>query len=317
MADSKQAANQLAILQKDIADAVTEKINTMTQEGDLALPVGYNVGNALKSAMFIIQGTKDRNNRNALDVCKTTSVANALLNMCVQGLSPERNQCYFIVYGDELQLVRSYFGAVAALMRANPRVHKVVCELAHEGDELRWGWTKEGERYVVYIETDPLTNRAKPFLGGFCNIFDVDGELMGYTFMSWKEIQTSWEQSKTYGRDNSTHKKFPEEMAKRTLIARACKFLLNTSTSDGSNSCVVDAFNRTTEAQYGNSNQASIARKTEVKPLTKAEAIKAEYFVEKEPEKQEAEQQGPNIEDDDFCDFPENPGEEGFNLEGF
>lgn len=281
MSESKE----LVVVQRDIADAVTEKINVMTAHGDLALPEGYNVGNALKCAMFKLQGMSV-NNKSVFEVCTKTSIANSLLNMAVQGLSPERNQCYFIPYGNELQLQRSYFGTIAALKRANPDVYKVVCEIAHQDDQIRWGWTDAGERYVICIDTDPLTNRDKPFAVGFCNIFSHDGDLIGYTVMTWQEIQKSWRQSKTY-KDGGTspHSKFPEEMAKRTLIAKACKLLLNSSTSDGSNSEIIKAFNQTTEAEYDNDNDN--AQKTVVKPLSKAEAIKAKYVVKDEPKAQE------------------------------
>lgn len=277
---------ELAIVQRDIADAVTEKINVMTAQGDLTLPEGYSVGNALKSAIFKLQSI-NLNGKSVFEVCTKVSIANSLLNMAVQGLSPERNQCYFIPYGNELQLQRSYFGTIAALKRANKDVYKVVCEIAHQDDQIKWGWTDIGERYVVCIDTDPITNRDKPFELGFCNIFSKDGELIGYTVMTWGEIQKSWKQSKTYKEGGtSPHAKFPEEMAKRTLIAKACKLLLNSSTSDGTNTEIIKAFNQTTESEYKN-DESDKAQKTAVKPLSKAEAIKAKYVVKDEPKAQE------------------------------
>lgn len=282
MAETKE----LAIVQRDIADAVTEKINVMTAQGDLALPEGYNAGNALKAAMFKLQ-TLVVNGKSVFEVCTKASIANSLLNMAVQGLSPERNQCYFIPYGNELQLQRSYFGTVAALKRANRDVCKVVCEMAHRDDQIRWGWTEAGERYAMCIDTDPLTNRDKPFAMGFCNIYSFDGDLMGYTVMTWNEIQKSWKQSKTYKEGGSSpHAKFPEEMAKRTLIAKACKLLLNSSTSDGTDTEAIRAFNQTTEAEYKDDN-AERTPKAVVKPLSKAEAIRAKYVVKDEPQAQE------------------------------
>ena len=272
-------ANDIATIQKDISDAVMSKISDMTACGELSLPQDYNAGNALKSAMLRILDIKAKDGRKALEVCKKSSVSNALLNMVVQGLSPERSQCYFIAYGDELQLQRSYFGTVAALKRAVPEVRKVVCDLAHQDDSIRWAWTEEGERFAMSIDTDPLTNRDKPFSMGFCNIYGKEGDLLGSTVMTWKEINTSWAQSRNYKPSDpkSIHNLFPEEMARRTLISRACKLLLNSSTSSW-RSAVVEAFNSTASAEFRSKDEgADDRRRTMTAPLSKAEAMKAKY----------------------------------------
>src|SRR5699024_4303409 len=64
--------------------------------------------------------------------------------------------------------------------------------------------------------------------------------------MTRKEIDASWGQSKT-GR--AVHKKFPQEMAKRTVINRAAKAFINTS--DDSD-LLVEAINNSTENEYDN-----------------------------------------------------------------
>ncbi len=236
--------NAIAIV-KDVSDAVMARINDMTEKNELVLPDGYSAGTALRQALLIIQETKDKNGKTALEVCTKASVTNTLLNMCIQGLQPEKRQCYFIVYGNQLQLFRSYFGTQAALRRAVPSVGKIVTDLVHEGDEVEFGTTEYGERYAVRIITDPIKNIEKPIAYGFCNIFDLDGKLMAGTLMTWKDIQKSWSKTRSGGQ---TQKEFPEEMAKRTLINRACKHILNSSTE--SNRAVVAAFNHTTDNEY-------------------------------------------------------------------
>ena len=67
-------ANQMAILQKDITDTVSEKIDQLTDEG-LALPANYKWQNALKSAFFTLQNVKGRDGRPALQ-CVPASIAN-------------------------------------------------------------------------------------------------------------------------------------------------------------------------------------------------------------------------------------------------
>ena len=97
-------------------DVVNSKLAGLQDEG-LVIAPNYAPANALKSAFFKILKTKDRNKKPALEVCTKDSVANALLEMVTQGLSPAKNQCYFIVYGNELQLQRSYFGTMAVLLQ--------------------------------------------------------------------------------------------------------------------------------------------------------------------------------------------------------
>jgi recombination protein RecT len=241
MADEKA----IALLEKDISDSVMARITDMVGKSELALPEGYNAGTALRSALLTIKETKDKNGKTALEVCTKASVANAFLNMCIQGLDPTKRQCYFIVYGNQLQLFRSYFGTQSALRRAVPAVHKIVADLAHEGDEYEWGTNQFGERYIERITTDPLANIDKPVRFGFCNIYDKDGNLLGSTVMTWSQIQTSWAKTRSGG---ATQREFPEEMAKRTLINRACKHILNSSLD--SNAAVVAAFNQTSDSEY-------------------------------------------------------------------
>lgn len=51
------------------------------------------------------------------------------------------------------------------------------------------------------------------------------------TVMTKKQIDQSWAKSKMKG--SGPQKEFPEEMAKRTVINRAAKALINTSNDNG------------------------------------------------------------------------------------
>ena len=99
--------NQLVEMQKELTEKVGRRVAVMEQEG-LALPKNYNYQNALKSAFFELDKTPNIEN------CTQASIANSLLNMITQGLSPAKTQCYFIAYGTELQMQRSYFGTIVS-----------------------------------------------------------------------------------------------------------------------------------------------------------------------------------------------------------
>lgn len=214
-------SNQMAVMQKDITDQVSNRISQLQDDG-LALPKDYNPQNALKAAWFKLQQTKDRSNRPALQVCTRSSIANALLDMVTQGLSPAKTQCYFIVYGNEVQLQRSYFGTIAAVKRLSS-VKDIDAQVVHQGDEFAIGADELG-RIKVTKFVPKFENLDKPIKGTFAFIELADGRV-DYTVMTQKQIQTSWGQS----RQHNVQQKFGDEMARRTVINRAAKMYINTS----------------------------------------------------------------------------------------
>lgn len=233
-------ANQsVAIVQKDITDQVNGKLGELQQEG-LVIPQNYNASNALKSAFFKLQETKDKAGKLALESCTKDSIANALLDMTVQGLSPAKTQCYFIVYGSQLQLLRSYFGTQAVLKRLN-NVKDIWANVIYQDDVFDYENYHGRERLLSHKTA--FENRDKNILGAYAIVQTAEGEEI-LTVMTRNEIEESWGQSKT---SQSVHKKFPQEMAKRTVINRAAKAFINTS--DDSD-LLVDAINRSTENEY-------------------------------------------------------------------
>ncbi|MEH7392435.1 recombinase RecT [Bacillus sp. JJ1474] len=229
---------QVAIIQKDITDDVNKSLIRLQDDG-LVLPSNYNASNALKSAFFKLQEVKDRNGKPALEVCSKPSIANALLDMVTQGLSPAKTQCYFIVYGDQLQLNRSYFGTQAVLKRLT-NVKDIWANVIFEGDVF--DYEIDGGREKLLKHETNFLNRDKEILGAYAVVKTVDNEEI-LTVMTRKEIEASWSQAKTKNVQN----KFPQEMAKRTVINRAAKAFINTS--DDSD-LLVDAINRSTENEY-------------------------------------------------------------------
>ncbi|RHW33544.1 recombinase RecT [Oceanobacillus profundus] len=233
--------NQVAIIQKDITDDVNKSLTRLQDDG-LQLPSNYNASNALKSAFFKLREVKDKSGRPALEVCTRESVANSLLDMVVQGLSPAKTQCYFIVYGDQLQLNRSYFGTQSVLKRLT-NVKDIWANVIFEGDVFDYEIVGGREKLLKH-ETNFL-NRDNDILGAYAVVKTSDDEEL-LTPMTRKEIDTAWAQSKT---KQSVHQKFPQEMAKRTVINRAAKAFINTS--DDSD-LLVQAINNSTENEYDN-----------------------------------------------------------------
>ncbi|MEK1471415.1 recombinase RecT [Limosilactobacillus fermentum] len=227
---------------RGIIEKVSDRIEAMKDEEGLALPSNYSAQNALQAAALKLQSVKGRDGRPALTYCTQASVATALLDMVIQGLSPAKNQCYFIVYGNELQMQRSYFGTIAALKRLDS-VEDIDAQVVHRGDKFEIGADEIGHIVVTKFEPS-FTNLDKELIGAFAFIKLANGRV-DYTVMTKAQIDTSWAQSRN--RQNNVQKKFSDEMAKRTVLNRAAKMFINTS--DDSD-LLTGSINAATEAEY-------------------------------------------------------------------
>ncbi len=235
--------NQLQI-KKDISDNVISNLERLKGEG-LTLPPNYSATNALKSAWFKIMETVNIDKKPALEVCTQQSIINSLMDMVIQGLSPAKTQCYFVVYGNKLQMTRSYFGTQAAIKRLK-EVDDIWANVIYKDDVFVFE-NKFGRDKLVKHESK-LENRDKEIIGAYAIVKLTNGEEI-MTLMTKKEIESSWSQSKT---NQSVHKKFPQEMAKRTVINRAAKVFVNTS--DDSD-ILIEAINNTTANEYDQSER--------------------------------------------------------------
>lgn len=227
---------------RGIIEKVSDRIEAMKDEEGLALPANYSVQNALQAASLKLQSVKGRDGRPALTSCTQASVATALLDMVIQGLSPAKNQCYFIVYGNELQMQRSYFGTIAALKRLDS-VEDIDAQVVHRGDKFEIGADEVGHIIVAKFEPS-FANLDKELIGAFAFIKLTNGRT-DYTVMTKRQIDTSWSQSRN--RQNRVQEKFSDEMAKRTVLNRAAKMFINTS--DDSD-LLTGSINAVTKAEY-------------------------------------------------------------------
>ena len=267
--------NQLIKMQKGITEAVGKRIKVLEDEG-LALPEQYSAKNALSSAFFTLQKVY------GIEKATQESIANALLDMVTQGLSPAKTQCYFIVYGNELQMQRSYFGTVAALKRLS-NVSKVKAEVIHEGDTFEIGSNEDMEMIVTKFEPK-FENIDKPIIGAFAMIKLEDGSV-SYTVMTKAEIDKSWQQSRN--KNNKVQQNFGQEMAKRTVLNRAAKMFINTS--DDSD-LLTGAINNTTENEFEREEPKEIqAQEKQADDLIKKAIQKPEETNKQEPVEEQKE----------------------------
>jgi recombination protein RecT len=167
------------------------------------------------------------------------------MDMVIQGLSMTKNQCYPIAYGDQLTLQRSYFGTQAVTKRIL-QCRDIFAEVVYEGDEFEYAIENGNKRVTKH--TQKLSNvKAEKILAAYCTIVMSDGR-QASAIMTIDEIRAAWAKSKMDPNSaNSTHKQFPQEMAKKTVVGRACKPFINSS-DDSSLDLLVESYHRSAEA---------------------------------------------------------------------
>lgn len=203
---------------------VSNRVVEMEQEGQINLPEGYSVTNALQAAFFTLTEVDFGKKTSLIDSCTKESVAFALQNMAIQGLSVAKKQGYFVAYGDKLQFQRSYHGTKAIIQRMDG-IRDVWANVIWSGDVVEVEYEK-GALRVVKHEHDwkSRTGKKQDIEGAYAIVEREDGTQ--YTeIMTMDEILTAWSTS----RNKSVQDKYPQEMAKRTVINRLGKHFINTS----------------------------------------------------------------------------------------
>lgn len=213
---------------ENIADQVLNRIEQFQADGGITIPANYSVENNMKSAWLILQATEDRNGNKALSVCTKESIANALFDMVLQGLSVSKRQGYFIVYGNKLEFQRSYFGTVALAKRTGGITKEPVANVIYEGDNFVYSIDPETARIKIIKHEQKIENiDNNKIKAAYALVTMPDGETQ-VTIMSMQQIRAAWNQGATKG-NSPAHKNFAEEMAKKTVIGRACKMVINSS----------------------------------------------------------------------------------------
>ncbi|MBQ2937593.1 MAG: recombinase RecT [Clostridia bacterium] len=223
----KKEEKQMVVREeKNITDNVLNKIHQFQSNGQIYFPNNYSPENALKSAWLKLQEVKDKNGKLALEVCTQPSIANALLNMVIQGLNPMKNQCYFIPFGNQLTLMRSYFGSIAVAKQFG-EIREITAEVIYEGDKVETQINRGKTTILSHTRSFENINKAK-IIGAYATIlYNNDAEES--IIMTIDQIKTSWKKSKLNPESkDSTHSQFTEDMCKRTVINKICKYYINT-----------------------------------------------------------------------------------------
>lgn len=216
-----QKTNNQVVAEKNITDGVLVRVNQMKDSKTLHLPNNYSPENALKFAYLELKQS------NLLNTNKE-ALAAALLNMCVQGLSPQKKQCYFINYGGSVQLMRSYHGDRAVAILAG-LAKDIQAYVIYDGDEVNLNYAEDTNYLVVEHKTN-FGNWNNKIIGAYAVAILPDGTKR-YDLMTIDRIRKSWNMSSNKA-NNKLQNDFGTEACQRTVTRHLVKTLFNQSNDE-------------------------------------------------------------------------------------
>lgn len=213
----------------------------------LAFPENYSVSNALNSAYLMLQDMTVKRkegtewvDKKVLDVCTKQSIASSLIDMTVQALNPMKRQCYFVVFGNKLTLMRSYQGTMAVARRVGAT--DIRAEVIYEGDTFKYHI--ENGYKVIDEHIQDFKNIDNEKIAGAYAIVDHPDFTPYVEIMNIEQIKKAWAKGKAdLSKSNDVHNEFADQMAKKTVINRACKNFINSS----DDAYLMETFDRTTK----------------------------------------------------------------------
>ena len=217
----------VAVVQRDITTKVLEKVNAFKESGELRIPDNYSPENAIKSAYLILSETRNAAGKAPLQICTPASIASALLKMVVWGLSPMKKQCDFIMYGDKLECGIEYTGNIALAKRWGG-MKDVKASAVFEGDEFEFETDIETGRKRIIKHVQSLEAMGLQKVIGAYAVVEMEDETYFTEIMAMSQIKAAWNQGAMKG-NSPAHKNFPDQMAIKTVISRACKLLIRGS----------------------------------------------------------------------------------------
>ena len=235
--------NAELVVNNAFIDGLSMQLQEKTKYG-LSFPADYNPTNALMGAYLIMKETTDKNGKCILESCSQASIANSLMDMATLGLNASKKQGYFIAYGGKCQFQKSYFGNITLARRNGLKT--INAEIIYDGDTFKYH-IENGMKVIDVHEQDFMNIDNDKILGAYAVAVMDDGRKV-VEVMNINQLKKAWNQRMGGLKEdvNSTHMKFKDQMAKKTVINRLCKLIGNTST-DGNISEISDRLDEAAE----------------------------------------------------------------------
>ena len=235
--------NAELVVNNAFIDGLSMQLQEKTKYG-LSFPADYNPTNALMGAYLIMKETTDKNGKCILESCSQASIANSLMDMATLGLNASKKQGYFIAYGGKCQFQKSYFGNITLARRNGLKT--INAEIIYDGDTFKYH-IENGMKVIDVHEQDFMNIDNDKILGAYAVAVMDDGRKV-VEVMNINQLKKAWNQRMGGLKEDasSTHMKFKDQMAKKTVINRLCKLIGNTST-DGNISDISDRLDEVAE----------------------------------------------------------------------
>ena len=235
--------NAELVVNNAFIDGLSMQLQEKTKYG-LSFPADYNPTNALMGAYLIMKETYDKNGKCILESCSQASIANSLMDMATLGLNASKKQGYFIAYGGKCQFQKSYFGNITLARRNGLKT--INAEIIYDGDTFKYH-IENGMKVIDVHEQDFMNIDNDKILGAYAVAVMDDGRKV-VEVMNINQLKKAWNQRMGGLKEDasSTHMKFKDQMAKKTVINRLCKLIGNTST-DGNISEISDRLDEAAE----------------------------------------------------------------------
>lgn len=253
----EQKQNTALAMLKNTTEGLAIKINQLVEKKELMLPQNYAVGNAIQEAQLILADKPD-----IIEKCTQASIYKSIKSMAIMGLSPstEKQQVYFVGFGNQCTLMISYYGYVAIAKRIDTTIEDIIAHPIKKDEEFDFEIRPEDGYYNIIKHKPSLASMAqKECIGAYATIVYNDGKPTKSLVVSWDEIEQAWKMSKTrpFGEDGktlqkgSTHYKFFNDMVRKTVTAKITKPIIRTADDKylfGQTVKAVDLNNETAQA---------------------------------------------------------------------
>lgn len=239
----KQKSMDIKDFEKIISD-----LKTSVENGTTLVPEYYNVDKALAGVKSYVSKclSSDKLDEREFLAGSAASLSAALFDMVTQGLSLEDRSCYLFrksKISTQYVLRRSYFGTEKVIRELFPEC-QIFASAVYEGEQFTPGKFVNGRpEAIIHFPDLACINKGK-IIASYAVITDKSGKVIGYSILNTAALN----EIGLGNRANPVWKSYPEEMAKKSAINRACKGLVYTVPSNHRSLLsdrIIASFNRT------------------------------------------------------------------------
>ena len=227
----------LMAVSHNIVAPIVQRIPEMLKTEELLEVGGYSAASAIKSAELTLPNLTDSYGNKLLETCTPISIQNALLNMLKAYADVSKGQCYFIPYknkktgANELQMQLSADGWAMQAKLFDPTIKGITGNVVWKGEEFKEKVLPNGKHVLVEHITNPFgSTTVNDIVGAYCIIERIDGTSYIEALVSFEQLKKMWGQSSMHPidekgnvKEGSNHYKFPNEMAIKSVVGKACR----------------------------------------------------------------------------------------------